>query len=173
MPHRLSSHHPLISLSPLRSEARVLGDPGALPSCVCVCVCVLQTGSVRFQPPLRSSCGADPPTQRVPPPSPPHTSPQRQTDSQMACFHSTPDSWLYYTGTGFKWGGAGPRNRPMAENTDPGMMLVGLLTKWTWHPNEGRHRGLFNMWLNGTLKWESESEPAPQRRHNQGRMTTG
>lgn len=150
---------------------RILGDPGILPSCVCVCV--LPTGSLRFHPPIRSSCGADPQHRvcllwvllihlhkdwpahrwRV---STTHLIPGCTTRAQA------------FNGVVLALG-----NRPMAENTDLGTRLVGLLTKWTWHPIEGRYRGVFNMWLNGTLRWESESGSAPQCRHNQRRMTTG
>ena len=176
--HRRSIDSPHIILSfpshhgGLKPDCRRSWGSALTRARVCVCVCVLQTGSPHFHPPIRSSCGADPPTRvcllwvlrRLHKDWPAHR--WRVSTARLIAGCATQAQAL--DGVVLARG-----SRLMAENTDLGTRLVGLLTKWTWNPNDGRDRGLFNMWLNGTLRWESESGPAPQCRHNQRRMMTG
>ena len=64
--HRCSIDSPHIILSfpshhwGLKPDCRRSWGSALTCVSVCVCVCVLQTGSPRFHPPIRSSCGADP-----------------------------------------------------------------------------------------------------------------
>ena len=125
---------------PLTTEVwnRIVGDPGVLPSRVCVCVCVC-------------------PPNRKPPFSPSHQIQLWSRPPTRVCLlwvlrrlHKDWPAHRWQVSTAHLIPGCITRaqaldrvvlargNRPMAENTDLGTRLVGLLTKWMWNPNEGR-----------------------------------